>query len=514
MAGEEALKSSASDEALHYYQDALRLYLEKHGEKASSEKVAALEKSIALALYNRGQYEEAVEHFEKALTHYWRRPIKSTIMVALEAFSSFAHFLVAVYLPSLKFKHTPTERDKENLTLFHKKCSALATIDPRRFLLDSLSLYRHLTRFHLSQFDLGTEIFVASSSLFSYTGISFKLSRKILDSTWVKAGQDKVKPATLYDLLNTAHNYFAGHWHAIEGYRIDRVERDLSRGYVYYASQYSYWHGVSALYRGSLGKARSIVEKLSDIVDVYDHDFSKLAKYRLNTTLLIETRELRDALVELEVAIRFAQKAKFPLSLIDLYACKALVHVFMDGIEDAQVCLNHADEIRSTVNAAPVQLSNYHRSHVYCDLYRLKQATLERNEPHYFTCRDKALRSVKSLSRISKRVAQHRTESFTLLGVYHWLIGKQRRAIDCWQESIKEGKRLSANLELSRSYFEVARHLDGPTSKHKNLNGSSATEHLEKARGLFEKMKLSWDLEELGRHEESRKPSPSTIDPV
>ena len=53
-AGEEALKSSASNEALNYYQEALDLYLRKYGDSADSAKIAMLEKNIALALYNRG----------------------------------------------------------------------------------------------------------------------------------------------------------------------------------------------------------------------------------------------------------------------------------------------------------------------------------------------------------------------------------------------------------------------------------------------------------------------------
>ena len=53
-AGEESLKSSASSEALHYYQQALELYLSKYGDKADPAKVAMLEKNIALALFNKG----------------------------------------------------------------------------------------------------------------------------------------------------------------------------------------------------------------------------------------------------------------------------------------------------------------------------------------------------------------------------------------------------------------------------------------------------------------------------
>ena len=92
-AGEEALRSAASDEALHYYEEALQLYLKKSGPDADPEKVAMLEKNIALALYNRGQHQEAIKYFDKALDYYWGKLPKGRIfgsnqaLVGLPAFS-------------------------------------------------------------------------------------------------------------------------------------------------------------------------------------------------------------------------------------------------------------------------------------------------------------------------------------------------------------------------------------------------------------------------------------------
>ena len=54
-AGEEAQKSSASSEALHYYQEALNLYLKSHGSAVDPEKIAMLEKNIANAFWARGR---------------------------------------------------------------------------------------------------------------------------------------------------------------------------------------------------------------------------------------------------------------------------------------------------------------------------------------------------------------------------------------------------------------------------------------------------------------------------
>ena len=54
-AGEEALKSSASIEALNYYKGALELYVRQHGDAGDPNKLAMLEKNIAIALFNKFQ---------------------------------------------------------------------------------------------------------------------------------------------------------------------------------------------------------------------------------------------------------------------------------------------------------------------------------------------------------------------------------------------------------------------------------------------------------------------------
>ena len=98
----------------------------------------------------------------------------------------------------------------------------------------------------------------------------------------------------------------------------------------------------------------------------------------------------------------------------------------------------------------------------------------------------------------SKKVAQYRTESYKLMGVYYWLTGKQNKALKWWDRSVKEGERLGARLQLARTYFEVGQCLNEAESKHKMLNGIEAQEYLDRAELLFEEMKLNWASDGLG----------------
>jgi tetratricopeptide (TPR) repeat protein len=493
LAGEEALRSSASNEALHYYQDALGLYRKKYADTADPERVAMLEKNIALALYNRGQYDEAVEYFDNALSYYWGKLPKNAISEISKFLSAFIHLLKTLYLPSQKFRKTPTPRDAEVVDLCNKKCKALAVIDPKRFFLEFLYMYKGVINYDLNKFELGLEIFMGASALFSFTGISFKLSRKILDSAKDRVSNDHAKILFWHDLLDTIHNYLAGNWKAISRYDDELVNKCLSSGELYDAAQHLYWHGFIYIYQGSFDTANSIVNKLNEIYEIYEHDLSISLKYELNTILLMESRKLNDALIEVKKGIDFAEKAGLSYFLLEMYSCQAWIHILTGDIEDAEKSLNRANKIRQEVDSpVPFQLSNFCRSQLEYDLYRLSQAIRDGNKSESSKYRKQAGKSGKMLLKVAKKAAQHRTESYKLRGVYYWLNNNQGKALTWWRKAIEEGERLGARLELSMAYFEVGKRLAGAESRYKMLDGIKAEAYLERANVLFADMGLRW----------------------
>ena len=268
------------------------------------------------------------------------------------------------------------------MDLCNKKCKALAVIDPKRFFLEFLYMYKGVIKYDLKKFELGLEIFMGASALFSFTGISFKLSRKILDSAKDRVSNDQAKILFWHDLLDTIHNYLEGNWKAITRYNDDLVNKCLNIGELYDAAQHLYWHGFVYIYQGDFDIADSIVNKLNEIYEVYEHDLSISLKYELNTTLLMESRKLTDALTEVKKGIDFAEKAGLSYFLLEMYSCQAWIHILMEDIEDAEKSLKRANKIRHEVDSpVPFQLSNFCRSQLAYDLYRLSQAIKDGNKP-------------------------------------------------------------------------------------------------------------------------------------
>ena len=131
-AGEEALKSSASSEALHYYQRAIELYIRKHGNDVDNIKLAAMEENIAYAFLNKGFYTEAVDYFDRATIHRGETINRTLIFIIPKLIINLFSILLHLYLPSIRRKKIPTETENRIMQRALKIGYALAMIDTRR----------------------------------------------------------------------------------------------------------------------------------------------------------------------------------------------------------------------------------------------------------------------------------------------------------------------------------------------------------------------------------------------
>ena len=110
-----------------------------------------------------------------------------------------------------------------------------------------------------------------------------------------------------------------------------------------------------------------------------------------------------------------------------------------------------------------------------------------------------AFKSGKKAVKNSATFAAYRAENFRLMGVYFWLVGKQKKALEWFDRSVKESKRLGARPDLYRTYMEVGKRLLEPHSTYSQMNGISAREYLDEAEKQFRAMDLQLDLEQLER---------------
>jgi class 3 adenylate cyclase/tetratricopeptide (TPR) repeat protein len=501
-AGEEALRSAASDEALHYYEEALELYQKKSGPDADPEKVAMLEKNIALALYNRGLHKEAIKYFDKALNYYWGKLPKGKILSAIKLLSAILHFLIALYLPFLKFRKTPTERDIENVNLFFKKVNSISLTNAKRFFVEYFFLFRFISSFDLRKFRDGYGIFLVSSALFTFSGISFALSRKALDAVRKSISHGDVINYTMYEIIETVHHFLGGNWKSLKDYDEDLVDKNCKIGEIYNASQYLYWHAFGNICQGAFDKAESIVKRLDDLFEVYGNDLSKNFKYHVNTWLLIESDKLNAAMKESEKGIAFEEKTRSGFWMLHIW--QAWIHIKRGAIQEAEEALERADEISLKAERTPFHLSPHLKTQLDLDLYRLRESIKGGKPAEVQAFQRKAFKSGRLLQKVAQKAAYHRTDSYRLMGAYYWTINGRGKAFESWHRGIQEGERLGARPQLARLYFEVGRCLLEEKGKQMKLDGIEGEAYLDRARALYEEMKMESCLEDIDHAVEMR----------
>lgn len=400
-------------------------------------------------------------------------------------------------MPFLRFKRIPSEGELESFDLFYKKLKALGIIDPKRYSIESLHFYRRISRFDLNHFDAGCGLFVGASSLFSFSGLAFRISRKILRFVAPKIVREEFKSYIIYDFTETRHRYLAGEWQAIKGFDEDLVKHNLDFGEVYWASLHLHWHALPQLHQGHLAAAQWLVGQLNEISDVYENDFSRLLKMLLNTGLLLECRRLPEAQEEVAAGIDFATKTQSGLGLIHFLGCRAHLDLLRADSAAAEEALEKADTIRGDLQPVPWQLSVFQRSRAELGLCLLQEALAGGPGKDIPVQKMRAYKFCRLFLRQSRKCAQYRTDAYRSMGLYYGLSKRPKRALGWRRKAIQEGERLGARIQLARTHFEVGRRLFEADARTTALDSLEAETYIEKAAGIFRELNLEGDLGQL-----------------
>jgi class 3 adenylate cyclase/tetratricopeptide (TPR) repeat protein len=495
-AGEEAMKSAASSEALDYFQEALSIYRSKFGEKASPEKIAMLEKNIAHALLNRGRYLECADYFTRVLEYHGETFPKTRLGMAIRVTNSLVHLLLGLYLPAIKWRRIPTEREKEIIHLYYYKGIALSQPDPRRFFIETIFLMKRMTDLDISGVQNGHGMLVNTSILFSWTGISKRISKKILDFTKNKIDRHDEKAYANYLFAQFVHDFCIGDFIPPDPNFDLLTDQMIKGGELAYGVFMILFRGRYFLETGQFAKAVETTERLNAIFREYNQDAAGTFEIRLKTRLFLKQRRLEEALRTFHEGITFIDK-KAPKNLyFEMHTFKARALLLSGEIEEARDCLLYLETIRGETPLGPFYLSDYLVGRFMFALRRLENA-VKTGEASYGKYTQEARLWGKESLKVCKKLNRDRVEARRHMGTFHWLTGKKRDALKWWRLSVETGESFNMKPELSRTYFEIGKRLSEPNSPYRELNGISAAEYLNKAKTMFEEMDLQWDLEQL-----------------
>jgi serine/threonine protein kinase/tetratricopeptide (TPR) repeat protein len=496
-AGEEALKSSASSEALNYYREALDIYQKKYGDKADPEKIAMLEKNIALALFNKGRFTEADEFFERVLSFYGEKFPKTSAGMVIKFLWGVSHFLLRLYFPIFQRKKVPSQEVSDFINLFYKKGTALIVADPKRMVIESYYWLKKLFQYDITKIENGTGILSISSGTFSYSGISFAISRKIQKYAEDKVDQSNPK-AVMYDRVADALiKSFSGDWDNLPDYDKDLVERCIKVGEFFYTVSLMFMLGLPSIARGDQAKANELIDDCHEISIVLENDFANLVTRHLHTYLLIKYMRLPEALQAVNDNIEFTSQTGYGGDYCYYCSHKMRLQILIGDNQGAEKTLKHLISKKFEFDVTPYNLSTFFIAQFLLTLLELEKWKAKGSRSKWKHIGKRARKYGHKAVKNTRAVAYDRTEAYRLMGVYYWIIDKQRKALKWWDKSLKEAERLRTPIDLSRTYMEVGKRLLENKGRYVELNGIAGKQYLEKAEKLFLEFGLSWDLEQL-----------------
>ncbi|MFC1863513.1 adenylate/guanylate cyclase domain-containing protein [Thermodesulfobacteriota bacterium] len=499
-AGEEALKASASNEALYYYQKGLRLYLKNCGDAADPEKLADFEKNIALAFFNKGQYANAVRHSNRALERWGVRTSQNKIIMLIKFIYDLLIVIVKIYFPTKKVGKPPNRRDNEVFDLSLKKDEALIYIDNKKAFFAHIDLLRKSTEFDITKLSIGAQLWITSSGIFSFMGLSFKLSKKFLEYSKRIMDKNKIGNVIVYKALEAVYNHCVGKWDEVRDYDETAVDLALRNGEFWSLLSYIVWYAGVKAEKGEFRDVEMLVERLSGIEQVYGIELAGVYRDLLKIDLLIKTGKLYEAKRETDIAVLFADKRELEPIQLKFLGFKVVSQVLLKDFDGAEASISKAEELIANQDFLPsTYLAIYLVGRFMKAIHGLKETIDNGDSTKLSKYRKEAYRGSKVALKNATKYAPYRTKVLRLMGQYYWLIGKQGKAVKWWNKAIQEGENLGARVDLSQTYFEVGKHLLDRHSKYKELNGISADGYLEKARTMFQEMDLKWDLDELDK---------------
>jgi class 3 adenylate cyclase len=490
-AGDEAARSAASSEALHFFQEASKLYFERHGEGGDPAKKSRLEKNVGLALFNGGRETESVEHFDRALLQLGVPVPKSELRNQLRFVGDLLAVLWRLYVPSGVARRAANEREREIIEIMFQRALAQTIASPTRFLFDSLATMRRIVRVDARSIPSAGRSYAGAVGIFSYGGVSFGIGRRFLAEAERLLGGRTDAPDYLYcRAVGFIHHFLAGDWseqHEVPG---DVLEEKVRAGRLWEVVTYLGFLAEKQIRQGDYAGAAARIERCYALAEGFEYPAARQAAMGYQTYLLLEQGRAAEAVA---AADDYYEESPQELPHLVALAMRAEAQLRAGELAAAEESLGRGEQILAGMSfgqAIPYHLSFHRSARYHAELSKRESGAGTRSSAaHLRKIRKAALASVAKMAGAGPGV-------FRLVGREAWLAGRHAAAAGWWRRSLALAERLGTRPERARTLHEIGLRL-GPSGRAREL--PSGAECLAAAGGIYRELRLEGDLERLGR---------------
>jgi len=458
-AGEQALKSSASAEALHYFTSALNLYRKKLGDNADPKKIAELERSIAHAYSHKGYHAEATKHYRIALKELdimLKMPGKlSFLILIMQSIQKMKRFIKMQH--PIKGKNL-TDREIEIVQLAFEAglsngmVAGLANLDVTHFAFNAWIDAMELDYHENPLVPLALFVFIMASVFNSFGA---DLGRGIISIVHHYFDPENKILRFQYEFSHIA--FCLGSGDTPRPYDKELVAFNLQYGNFQSVNCYLLWHGLLQIEKGDFTKMEEIVKFSNSICTDYENDEARLHSAILNGRFFLKTNKTIEALKELETAVNTGD-------LIGLRILTAMALGFKLQAESQLKELGMAEQTMHKIFEVQTQdpfLIAFANSAISIGMLSYYIAQVKNYKAERKAVPSAELKDIrKTLKYAEKNVnkwAADQTEKSKLIGSLYYHRGNDKQAKIWWERAIETGTKLGAKLEVEKTRAEMGR---------------------------------------------------------
>lgn len=486
-AGDEAARSTASDEALRCFTEAARIHDRYHSGDTDVAMRAEIEKKIGVACLNKGDLPAALDRFDRALALFGHTVPRTPLQIGWRVAADLAAILGHLYLRRGRLSDAKPPQDVLEITelCFHKG-KAQSTTAPQGYVVSMLPAIRAVGAWDFRGVDHACGVYSAGAALFAWSGLSFRVSRRLS-----QAGASLVRTVpdvVIHGTMQFVARYLEGDWSEHIALKPELVEDGLRYGAFWEVNTYLGMRCEKLIHQGRFAEAAALVDDIGAMGERYGYDFARTNERAMYTFLLLQARDLDAAAGAVD---RYDEVCREEALTLLAYATRARIHSLSGRHHDARRVVQEAEGLAALIGrqAAAYHLAPLRVARFACEL-DTAEAAMADGVLDAATRGDLRAARREALS-VVRAIARDRPECYRLCAREAWLLGQRRRARRWWAAALTEAERLGALPEVARICREAGTRLK-EEGRGRGVSGLSADELLARAGGIDLELRAEW----------------------
>src|SRR5206468_743804 len=188
------------------------------------------------------------------------------------------------------------ERFRQALQIRMNRTRPQSTSDTRRLLFDYFDSIRHMNRYDPRTIEEASPNYAGFAVLFAYSGLSFRLSRRVLEASRSLLRADHAQDVFVFRSMRFVHDFLEGRWDEDRAIDEALVTQALRYGQLWEVNTYLGLNCERKVRQGDFAAAHHHIEQLCELSESYGYSFAQSREYSMRHFVLLDVTDLEQCL--------------------------------------------------------------------------------------------------------------------------------------------------------------------------------------------------------------------------